>query len=133
MQGGKRKVLASSELTNATDTQTSPSLKKAKPMASSDVPMEVEVAIDEDLHSRQLAVYGRETMRRLAGAHVLISGLNAVGVEIGASLNPPICRALAAAGRRQLPPTPLISAHPHAAVCGASSPRGLALHDPLKP
>ena len=39
--------------------------------------------IDENLHSRQLAVYGRETMRRVFGANVLISGLNGLGVEIG--------------------------------------------------
>jgi hypothetical protein len=42
-----------------------------------------EVDIDEDLHSRQLAVYGRETMRRLVGANILISGLNGLGVEVG--------------------------------------------------
>ncbi|CAI5479155.1 unnamed protein product, partial [Closterium sp. Yama58-4] len=41
-----------------------------------------EIVIDEDLHSRQLAVYGRETMKRLFGAKVLISGLNGLGVEI---------------------------------------------------
>lgn len=41
------------------------------------------VHIDEDLHSRQLAVYGREAMRRLFGANVLISGLQGLGVEIG--------------------------------------------------
>ncbi|CAM6046261.1 unnamed protein product [Sphagnum compactum] len=41
-----------------------------------------DVEIDEDLHSRQLAVYGRETMRRLFGAHVLISGLQGLGAEI---------------------------------------------------
>lgn len=39
--------------------------------------------IDEDLHSRQLAVYGRETMRRLFASNVLISGLNGLGAEIG--------------------------------------------------
>ncbi|PNX86334.1 ubiquitin-activating enzyme E1 1-like protein, partial [Trifolium pratense] len=38
--------------------------------------------IDEDLHSRQLAVYGRETMRRLFGADVLVSGMQGLGVEI---------------------------------------------------
>jgi len=38
--------------------------------------------IDEDLHSRQLAVYGRESMRRLASAHVLVVGLGGLGVEI---------------------------------------------------
>lgn len=39
--------------------------------------------IDEDLHSRQLAVYGRETMRRLFASNVLVSGLQGLGVEIG--------------------------------------------------
>ncbi|MCH92001.1 ubiquitin-activating enzyme E1 1-like [Trifolium medium] len=43
--------------------------------------------IDEDLHSRQLAVYGRETMRRLFGASVLVSGMHGLGVEIGCFLN----------------------------------------------
>jgi hypothetical protein len=44
--------------------------------------------IDEDLHSRQLAVYGRESMRRLAGASVLVSGLGGLGAEIGACVFP---------------------------------------------
>lgn len=39
--------------------------------------------IDEDLHSRQLAVYGRETMRRLFASNVLISGIQGLGAEIG--------------------------------------------------
>lgn len=39
--------------------------------------------IDEDLHSRQLAVYGRETMRRLFASNVLISGMQGLGAEIG--------------------------------------------------
>uniref|UniRef100_A0A1D1Y6H3 E1 ubiquitin-activating enzyme n=2 Tax=Anthurium amnicola TaxID=1678845 RepID=A0A1D1Y6H3_9ARAE len=42
--------------------------------------------IDEDLHSRQLAVYGRETMRRLFASNVLISGMNGLGVEIAKNL-----------------------------------------------
>jgi hypothetical protein len=42
--------------------------------------------IDEDLHSRQLAVYGRETMKRLFGSNVLVSGLQGLGAEIGISL-----------------------------------------------
>jgi ubiquitin-activating enzyme E1 len=42
--------------------------------------------IDEDLHSRQLAVYGRETMKRLFGSNVLVSGLQGLGAEIGMSL-----------------------------------------------
>jgi len=39
--------------------------------------------IDEDLHSRQLAVYGRETMKRLFASNVLVSGLQGLGAEIG--------------------------------------------------
>lgn len=42
--------------------------------------------IDEDLHSRQLAVYGRDTMRRLFASNVLVSGLQGLGAEIGAYL-----------------------------------------------
>lgn len=41
--------------------------------------------IDEDLHSRQLAVYGRSAMRRMALANVLIVGANGLGVETGTS------------------------------------------------
>ncbi|MCO5547118.1 hypothetical protein L7F22_000560 [Adiantum nelumboides] len=69
------------------------SLKKLHPqeflnqdhiMAADGSPSEMD--IDEDLHSRQLAVYGRETMRRLLGANVLISGLQGVGVEIAKNI-----------------------------------------------
>ncbi|XP_074295137.1 ubiquitin-activating enzyme E1 1-like isoform X2 [Silene latifolia] len=42
--------------------------------------------IDEDLHSRQLAVYGRDTMRRLVASNVLISGLQGLGAEIAKNL-----------------------------------------------
>ncbi|NP_001312902.1 ubiquitin-activating enzyme E1 1-like [Nicotiana tabacum] len=42
--------------------------------------------IDEDLHSRQLAVYGRETMRRLFASNVLASGLQGLGAEIAKNL-----------------------------------------------
>jgi len=45
-----------------------------------------DVDIDEDLHSRQLAVYGREAMRRLFGANVLISSLQGLGVEIAKNI-----------------------------------------------
>ncbi|KAG1679642.1 hypothetical protein FOA52_006159 [Chlamydomonas sp. UWO 241] len=57
------------------DQQSSPSPAANKKQAKM-------VEIDENLHSRQLAVYGREAMRRMAGAAVLISGLNGLGVEI---------------------------------------------------
>jgi ubiquitin-activating enzyme E1 len=40
-------------------------------------------ALDEDLHSRQIAVYGREAMTTLATANILISGVNGLGIEIG--------------------------------------------------
>ncbi|KAF3448053.1 hypothetical protein FNV43_RR08761 [Rhamnella rubrinervis] len=42
--------------------------------------------IDEDLHSRQLAVYGRETMRRLFASNILVSGMQGLGVEIAKNL-----------------------------------------------
>ncbi|KAG2486273.1 hypothetical protein HYH03_015097 [Edaphochlamys debaryana] len=40
------------------------------------------VEIDENLHSRQLAVYGREAMKRMAKSSVLICGMNGLGVEV---------------------------------------------------
>ena len=45
--------------------------------------------LDEDLHSRQLAVYGRESMRRMAAAEVLILGMKGLGVEVGEALRQP--------------------------------------------
>jgi ubiquitin-activating enzyme E1 len=42
--------------------------------------------LDEDLHSRQIAVYGREGMKRMSGASILVSGANGLGVEIGERL-----------------------------------------------
>ena len=69
-------------------------LKKSRPVSllDADVAMTggekvAPLEIDEDLHSRQLAVYGRETMRRLLGANVLISGLKGLGVEVGIILD----------------------------------------------
>ncbi|PKI49887.1 hypothetical protein CRG98_029725 [Punica granatum] len=44
------------------------------------------MGIDEDLHSRQLAVYGRETMRRLFASNILISGMQGLGAEIAKNL-----------------------------------------------
>ena len=37
--------------------------------------------LDEDLHSRQLAVYGRDTMQRLQQASVLVIGARGLGIE----------------------------------------------------
>ncbi|KAJ9469126.1 Ubiquitin-activating enzyme E1 2 [Diplonema papillatum] len=39
-------------------------------------------ALDEDLHSRQMAVYGRESMMKLSQARILVSGLNGLGAEV---------------------------------------------------
>ena len=46
--------------------------------------------IDEDLHSRQLAVYGRDSMRRLAASQILILGATGLGVEVGALDETPV-------------------------------------------
>jgi hypothetical protein len=54
------------------------------------------VKIDEDLHSRQLAVYGRESFSRMANANVLILGLKGLGVEVGAVLTQSACPACGA-------------------------------------
>jgi ubiquitin-activating enzyme E1 len=43
-------------------------------------------SIDADLQSRQLATYGMSVMERLAGASVLIIGMNGVGVEVAKNI-----------------------------------------------
>ncbi len=68
-------VMSGNKRPAAADT---PSLKKQRSLASS-----ADMEIDENLHSRQLAVYGREVMKRMAASAVLISGANGLGVEIG--------------------------------------------------
>ena len=66
---------------NGSDSVTGEGEEDALTMALGDAnPAE----IDEDLHSRQLAVYGRDTMRRLFASNVLVSGLQGLGAEIGA-------------------------------------------------
>ena len=59
---------------------TSPSPAKRAKMVDPDTPMAG--AIDEDLHSRQLAVYGRESMLRMSQARILIHGLRGLGAEV---------------------------------------------------
>ena len=44
------------------------------------------VSIDSDLQSRQLATYGVSVMERLAGASILIIGMNGVGVEVAKNI-----------------------------------------------
>uniref|UniRef100_A0A1D1ZMI8 E1 ubiquitin-activating enzyme n=1 Tax=Auxenochlorella protothecoides TaxID=3075 RepID=A0A1D1ZMI8_AUXPR len=57
---GKRSKMSDTTMANGVDTVTE---------------------IDEDLHSRQLAVYGKESMRRMATANVLVAGVTGLGVE----------------------------------------------------
>ncbi|KAH7447147.1 hypothetical protein KP509_01G093700 [Ceratopteris richardii] len=81
-----RKRLAGEELGSALKKSQSNNIKAEEEethkfdMLSNGSPSEMD--IDEDLHSRQLAVYGRETMRRLFKANILVSGLHGLGVEI---------------------------------------------------
>lgn len=69
------------------DSSDSPLRKKVKMSTPSEVVVAAagvgNMEIDENLHSRQLAVYGREAMKRMATSSVLISGANGLGVEIG--------------------------------------------------
>ena len=53
-----------------------PSTKRQKLEPNMEQPMELE--IDEDRESRQLAVYGRAAFRKLLASKVLISGRAAV-------------------------------------------------------
>eukprot|EP00965_Chrysotila_dentata_P073551 2429424-Pleurochrysis_carterae.AAC.4 len=48
--------------------------------------MAASMTIDEDLQSRQMAVYGRESMQRLRSAHVLITGINGLGAELAKNI-----------------------------------------------
>jgi ubiquitin-activating enzyme E1 len=76
------------------------SKRAAEDVPATDLPKKAKMAtdngqanvdLDENLHSRQLAVYGREAMRRMAGANVLVAGANGVGVEIGEWVVPCPC------------------------------------------
>ncbi|KAL5709791.1 E1 ubiquitin-activating enzyme [Ranunculus cassubicifolius] len=60
-------------------------IEQPKPRPSSSRKSKVD-DIDEDLHSRQLAVYGRDAMRRLFASNVLISGMQGLGAEIAKNL-----------------------------------------------
>ncbi|XP_020583193.1 ubiquitin-activating enzyme E1 2-like [Phalaenopsis equestris] len=79
---GEGCVTSSSSAEVATENNHRP--PKAMDFSAANGKMQVE--IDEDLHSRQLAVYGRETMRRLFASNVLVSGLQGLGVEIAKNL-----------------------------------------------
>jgi ubiquitin-activating enzyme E1 len=66
-----------------TDSPASSSFKKQRVDVSQSGNSMDSVSIDENLHSRQLAVYGREAMKRMATSNVLIAGANGLGVETG--------------------------------------------------
>ncbi|CAL5387338.1 unnamed protein product [Camellia sinensis] len=69
----------SSIIGSSSSNQSSASIRVLLDMAfGNGNPME----IDENLHSRQLAAYGRETMRRLFASNVLVSRMQGLGVKI---------------------------------------------------
>ncbi|XP_038707355.1 ubiquitin-activating enzyme E1 1-like isoform X1 [Tripterygium wilfordii] len=68
---------------NSNSSTSSSGLIKDSIMAPGDISPQ---DIDEDLHSRQLAVYGRETMRRLFASNVIVSGMQGLGAEIAKNL-----------------------------------------------
>ena len=70
-------------LKRSTAGDDAPLAKKSR-MTRAAAPAGSALEIDEDLHSRQLAVYGRESMRRMAASNILIVGVAGLGVEIGA-------------------------------------------------
>ncbi|KAK9127356.1 hypothetical protein Syun_016153 [Stephania yunnanensis] len=76
--GGEKKSSVGGEA--ITNSKSGGSVSKPPAMALDDGNV---CEIDEDLHSRQLAVYGRETMQRLFISNVLISGMQGLGAEIG--------------------------------------------------
>ena len=59
------------------------SAKKLKVAKQETVLAQKTMQLDEDLHSRQLAVYGRASMRRMAASDILICGMLGLGVETG--------------------------------------------------
>ena len=48
--------------------------------------VQMQIHIDKHLHRRHLEVYEREAIRCLAGANVLVFGLEGLGVEVGICL-----------------------------------------------
>ncbi|KIZ06683.1 ubiquitin-activating enzyme E1 [Monoraphidium neglectum] len=57
-----------------------PASERSKKQRMAEAPETMD--IDENLHSRQLAVYGREAFRKFQTASVLVAGMNALGVEV---------------------------------------------------
>ena len=66
-----------------TSRSAKPPASRRERLALMATPMDEDTpVIDEDMQSRQMAVYGRESMQKLRKASVLISGLNGLGAEI---------------------------------------------------
>lgn len=63
--------------------QQQPGQREKKLKTGEDGQAAVMVELDENLHSRQLAVYGREVMKRITTASVLVCGANGLGLEVG--------------------------------------------------
>ena len=99
----------------------SPPAKRLKTMASNGAATIADMEIDEDLHSRQLAVYGRESMRRMAASSILIVGLNGLGVEVGVFLD--LLRAAMS------PPCDIFTRHPtpHALIADIRAAKNIIL------
>jgi molybdopterin/thiamine biosynthesis adenylyltransferase len=83
---------APKRISTAQDSEDSLSRAKKPRTNIENAAMTAAGEIDEDLHSRQLAVYGRESFRRLAGASVLVCGLKGLGAEIGKAFTPSFTR-----------------------------------------
>ena len=71
--------MAAPPLTTGLSTDAAGLSLGAEPM-DEDAPV-----IDEDVQSRQMAVYGRESMQKLRKANVLISGINGLGAVLDRS------------------------------------------------
>ena len=69
------------------DSEVPLAAKKSKLSDVKPVEKQHAMQIDEDLHSRQLAVYGRASMRRMAASDILICGAQGLGVETGGRSN----------------------------------------------
>ena len=65
------------------DSEVPVAAKKSKLSEVKPAEKQHAMQIDEDLHSRQLAVYGRASMRRMAASDILICGAQGLGVETG--------------------------------------------------
>jgi hypothetical protein len=120
-QAGVKRASADDEPT------TEPTSKRSKMQSEPDF-------IDENLHSRQLAVYGREAFRKFQTATVLVAGMNGLGVEIGTSGGDhgrggcvwvPLARALITSIARATP----LAAGPAAKNVILAGVRAVTIHD----